>query len=230
MQFGTAYTSTQGYGVVASASERERAEFVRSVYRVFLLSLGVTVLTGWLTAQPAVLPAVLPMLGGVVLLGFVAGLAMAFASRVPGVNLALLLVYSAFQGAVVGPVLVLVERTTPGVGANAAVLTLAIFGALTGYTLISRRDFSYLGGFLFAALIGLVVSGFVLLFLQAPALGLLYSYAGAVIFCGYILYDTSQIMHRLRPEESVSGAIALYLDLVNLFWFILRILRSNSGR
>ncbi len=228
MGFGTPYTHTRGYGTVATASDAARAEFIGQVYRIFLASLGVTVLAAWIAAQPPALEILLPAIGIVALLGLVVGVAMAFASRVQGLNLVLLLLYSAFQGAVIGPILVMVERTTPGVAGNAAILTLAIFGGLSGYTLVTRKDFSYLGGFLFAALLGLLVAGIALLFLNAPMLSVLYSYGGALIFCLYILYDTSRIIHRLEPGEAVAGAIALYLDLVNLFWFILRILRSNS--
>ncbi len=212
---------------VANAPDSVRAEFIAKVYRIFLLSVLVTVGVGWFCAQPAVLPIVAPMVGGVALVGFLVGIVMAVSARVPGLNLAMLLLYSVFQGAVVGPVLTMVEANAPGVGANAAYLTLAVFTGLTLYTLNTKKDFSFLGGFLFTALICLLVCGLLLFFLPSAAGSLLYSLAGVVIFCGYILYDTSMIMRRLGPDEAVSGAIGLYLDLVNLFWFILRLLNSS---
>jgi FtsH-binding integral membrane protein len=213
--------------VVANAPDTVRAEFISKVYRLFLLSVLVTVGSGWFCAQPTVLPAILPMLGGVAILTFVVGIVMAFTQRVPGLNVLMLLLFSALEGAIVGPVLMMVERSAPGVGANAAYLTIAVFTGLTLYTFASKKDFSFLGGFLWTGLLCLVFAGILMIFLPSAAGSLLYSVAGVVLFSGYILYDTSNIMRRLGPDEAVAGAIGLYLDLVNLFWFILRLLQSS---
>ncbi len=80
---------------------------------------------------------------------------------------------------------------------------------------------------LFMSLIALLVAGIVMLFVQAAWASMLYSVAGVVIFSGFVLYDTSQIIHRLTPEDAVMGAVTLYLDFVNLFLFILRLFSSR---
>lgn len=56
------------------------------------------------------------------------------------------------------------------------------------------------------------------------------SVGGALLFCGFILFDTHLIMHKLSPEEYVMASVSLYLDFINLFIYILRILQATRGR
>lgn len=56
------------------------------------------------------------------------------------------------------------------------------------------------------------------------------SIGGAMLFCGFILFDTHLIMHKLSPEEYVMASVNLYLDFINLFIYILRILQAARGR
>ena len=93
--------------------------------------------------------------------------------------------------------------------------------------MVSKKDFSFLGGMLFISLIALIVAGFVLMFFHSSMLGSLYSVGGVLIFSGYVLYDTSLIMQRLQPDQAVSGAVNLYLDFFNLFLFIMRLLGNR---
>src|SRR5206468_12923416 len=95
-------------------------------------------------------------------------------------SFALLLLYSALQGAVFGPLLTMIERYAPGIPMQAGVLTIAAFGALSFYAITSKRDFSYLGGFLAIGLIGLIVAGLLFMFLPAmrTGFGLVYSVVG----------------------------------------------------
>ena len=58
---------------------------------------------------------------------------------------------------------------------------------------------------------------------------LVYSLIGAILFAGYILYDTSEILHRLGPDDYIEATISLYLDIINLFFYLLEILRLLSG-
>jgi FtsH-binding integral membrane protein len=155
---------------------------------------------------------------------------MAFTQSTPGLNLAMLFLYSAIQGAVAGPLLTLVERYAPGIPAQAGLLTIAVFGGLTFYAFTSKKDFNFLGGMLMVGLIGLIVSGLVLIFFHSSLMSMVYSLFGILIFSGFVLYDTSNIMKRLSPGMEVGGAIALYLDFINLFYFILRLLTSMNRR
>jgi FtsH-binding integral membrane protein len=102
-------------------------------------------------------------------------------------------------------------------------ITLSMFGALTGIVFVTAKDFSFLRSALmlagFAAL-GLGVLSIVFGF----TLGLVFSYAMVVLACGYILYDTSNVMRNYRTNQHVAAALALFAAVMLLFWYVLRIL------
>jgi FtsH-binding integral membrane protein len=106
---------------------------------------------------------------------------------------------------------------------KAAVITLTMFGALTGIVFITRKDFSFLRGILmfggFAAM-GLIVASIAFGF----TLGMFFSYLMVAFACGYILYDTSNVMLRYRTSQHVAAALALFASVMLLFWYVLRIL------
>lgn len=107
---------------------------------------------------------------------------------------------------------------------QAFVLTLGVTVALTLYTFQSKRDFSTWGAGLFAFLWVLVLGGFLQLFIPSTHLELVLSMGGAVLFSFFIIFDTHMIMHRVSPEEYILATIELYMDIINLFLHILRIL------
>jgi len=172
------YSAPMTQNVVADASTDVRMAFVRKVYGLFYMSLLVTVGVGWLCIQPAVLPVMMPLMLPLVIAGFICVLALSFARRVSGVNLVLLYLFAAIEGAVFGPMLLIINQSAPGLPASAALLTVAVFGGLTMYVMISKKDFSYLGGMLFVGLITLIVAGLVLMFVHSSMLGTLYSVGG----------------------------------------------------
>ncbi|KAJ1923097.1 hypothetical protein IWQ60_006103 [Tieghemiomyces parasiticus] len=111
---------------------------------------------------------------------------------------------------------------------QALLITLGLFTILTLFTFQSKFDFSRLGSILFFALMGVLLVGLVQIFLPFNrTFDLIMAVLTAVIFSGYVLYDTHNIIHRLSPEEYIVAAVDLYLDIINLFLAILRIL-SNS--
>ena len=107
--------------------------------------------------------------------------------------------------------------------------TLFIFSSLTAYVIVTQRDFDFLGPFLYIALICLVL--FSVIFLFVPASASLYSfifgYTGTLIFSGYVLYDTSRLIHRLGPDDYIEATVQLYLDAINLFVSLLNILHTT---
>lgn len=226
MNYGTLNSSTSRY-VVAQAPADVRAAFIRKVYGLFFLSILVTVGAGAFCAQPAIAPAAWSMRTLLMIGAFVCILVLSFVRRVNGLNLLLLALFSALEGAILGPLLVLISQANPGVVTQAGWLTIAVFGGLSLYAIQSRKDFSYLGGMLFVALIGLLVAGFVMFFVHIPLMSTIYSLFGVLIFSGYVLYDTSQIQLRLTEDEAVLGAVSLYLDFLNLFLFILNLLSNR---
>ena len=110
----------------------------------------------------------------------------------------------------------------PGILPKAIMITLTLFGGLTGVVFITRKDFSFMrsvlmfGGF---AAMGLVVASILFGF----TLGMAFSYAMIALACGYILYDTSNVLHNYRTEQYVAAALALFASVMLLFWYVLRI-------
>ncbi|XP_004429432.1 PREDICTED: protein lifeguard 4 [Ceratotherium simum simum] len=113
---------------------------------------------------------------------------------------------------------------------QAFLLTTAVFLGLTVYTLQSKRDFSKFGAGLFTVLWIFCLSGFLKLFFYSETLELVLAALGALLFCGFIVYDTHSLMHRLSPEEYVLAAISLYLDIINLFLHLLRFLDAVNKK
>lgn len=119
----------------------------------------------------------------------------------------------------------------PSLVTTAFLLTGIIFGGLTAYAYYSKRDFSFLGGFLTVgilvligfSLIGLFTGGF------GGTLGLMIAAFGVIIFSGFILYDISQYKHGLPDEEIPLAVLSLYLNFINLFLYLLRLLGILSS-
>jgi len=107
---------------------------------------------------------------------------------------------------------------------QAVCLTASVTVALTVYTLKSKKDFSFLGAGLGTALWVLIFGGLIASLSGSTAMHMALSVAGAGIFSLYIVFDVYMISRRLSPDEYIPAAIALYLDILNLFLELLRIL------
>lgn len=110
---------------------------------------------------------------------------------------------------------------------EAVAITASVFVILTVYTLQSKWDFSFLGAGLGMCLWVMVLWGLSALLFGVQA-GYVYALAGTVLFSGFIIYDTYMICERLDPEDYIVAAVELYLDLVNLFLYILRLLGESN--
>ncbi len=226
MNYG--FANAQMSFTVAQASQQVRVQFIRQVYSILFGSLLVTVLAGFIAVQESVLPIVMGLMPILWIGEVVCCIVLSFTRRTTGLNLLVFGLFAALLGAGLAPLLLQVSEKSPGLPTAAATLTLGVFGALSTYALTTKKDFSFLGGMLFASLIGLCLVGILLIFLPSAFLSSLYSLVGVLLFSGYVLYDTSQIIHRLQPGEAIIGAIELYLDFLNLFLFILQLLSNRS--
>ncbi|KAK9289204.1 hypothetical protein L1049_017678 [Liquidambar formosana] len=116
---------------------------------------------------------------------------------------------------------------------EALILTSAVVSSLTGYTFWASKkgkDFSYLGPILFASLMVLFVTGFIQMFFPlGPTSVAVYGGMGAIVFSAYIVYDTDNLIKRFTYDEYIWASVTLYLDILNLFLAILRVLRSTDG-
>jgi modulator of FtsH protease len=168
-----------------------------------------------------------PFLGLILMLGgtFGAGLVV----RKPGVNVAALFALSGVIGLVMAPAIFFAQLK----GAAGTALTtqpvlhafgLAVtgFAGLSSYALVSRRDFSSIGGFLSMGLFVVLGASILNIFFGGSALSLAIASVTVMLFGGYVLYDTSRLL-QAGEDEPVEVALSLYLDFLNLFMALLRI-------
>ena len=111
---------------------------------------------------------------------------------------------------------------------NALLGTAAVFLSLSAYVLTTKKDFSFMGGFLFTGLIIALLASIGLIFFQMPALSLAVSAMLVLLAAGYILYDTSRIIHG-GETNYVMATVALYVDIYMLFAHLLALLGVFSG-
>jgi len=115
----------------------------------------------------------------------------------------------------------------PGIIATAFGGTALIFLGLSGYALVSKTDFSFMGGFLFAGMMVVVIAMIASLFLHLPALSLAISGAIILLMSGFILFDTSRIKNGYETNY-IMATYGIYLSIFNLFISLLQILGIMS--
>ena len=113
---------------------------------------------------------------------------------------------------------------------QAVIITFGIFVALTLFACQSKYDFTHWLPYLGAALWLLIIFGFMSMFIRiGSTTELVYSGIGALVFSAYILVDTQLVIRRCHIEEEIVAALNLYLDVINLFIYILRILNGQNN-
>jgi len=135
-----------------------------------------------------------------------------------------------FMGYTLGPLLSAV-MTLPGGGqviALALAATGAVFLTLSAWVLTTRRDFSFMGGFLFAGLIVALLAGLATVFLQIPILGLVVSALVALLSAGLILVETSRIVNG-GESNYVLATVGLYVSIFNLFTSLLSLIGMGGS-
>ena len=110
-----------------------------------------------------------------------------------------------------------------------------MFGAMSIYGMVTKRDLTSWGSFFFMGLIGILIASVVNIFLKSSALGFAVSVIGVFVFLGLTAYDTQKLKHyaaspELRENLAVIGALALYLDFINLFLMLLRLFGGGGRR
>ena len=214
-------------------SGEERAALVRRTYGLVFLSVIVTVLgSAFALSQEAVLSASAqhPF---IMLLCLLAPLWMAQrAAREFPKNLILTFIFTFIEGIFIAPFLYVANRTAPGVVSQAAVLTLAAFGVLSLYAVVSRRDFSAWGSFFMVGLVVLFIAILINAFVGSAAGGLWIAAVGVMVFAGLLVFDTWRLLRSgmYGQDDYVLAAVAIYLDLLNMFLFILSLLTGGRNR
>lgn len=150
----------------------------------------------------------------------------------PGAATGLFLGYAALNGLTLS--VIFLAYTAASI-AGTFFVTAGTFGAMSAYGYFTKRDLSGMGSFLFMALIGLILASIVNIFWANSTLYWIITYAGVLIFVALTAYDTQKIKRmtdQVRDEQSerrvaIYGALTLYLDFINLFLFLLRILGNR---
>jgi FtsH-binding integral membrane protein len=141
-----------------------------------------------------------------------------------------LLFLAGFTGLEAYSISVIVSFYESKIVLQAVLLTAGIFVALTLFACQTKYDFTSWMPYLFGGLWALILFGFIAAFFpHSSTVELAYSGIAALIFSGYILVDTQLIMRHYHVEEEIAAAISLYLDIINLFLAILRILNSQQN-
>lgn len=157
--------------------------------------------------------------------------ALQWKKRESPLNLILLFGFTFCSGLTLTPLLISVLALPTGaiIIAQAFALTTVAFGALSIFAMNTKKDFTTMGKALFIVLIVIVAASLLNIFIKSDIISLAISSIAAILFSFYILYDTQNII-RGNYETPIEGAVALYLDFVNLFVSLLNILRSLNNR
>ena len=228
-------TDRQAYPTFVDA-ERESA-FLRAVYGWMFVGLGVTAVTAWLVAaSPDVAMAIARnqlLFWGLIIaqLGLVVVLSARVAKLAPSTASMLFVAYAALTGVTLS--FVLLAFTGESV-ATTFMVTAGMFGGMAMYGTVTKRSLAGFGQFLFMGLIGIVLASVVGMFWHSSGLQFVIAFCGVIVFTGLAAYDAQRLKamaQSLPPGETgsyaVVGALALYLDFINLFLMLLRFFGSR---
>jgi hypothetical protein len=216
------------------------AEFVRNVFSWMFAGLALTSVAALYTASsPALLRAIF---GNKIVfyalifgeLGLVIAISGAINRLRAGAATGLFLLYSALNGVTLASIFLVYTGASI---AGTFVVAAGMFGAMAVFGAVTKRDLTSWGSFLFMGLIGVVIASLVNLFLKSAMVAWVASMCGVVVFVGLTAYDTQKIKAigaagfmdaAARRKASIMGALALYLDFINLFLSLLRLFGSRK--
>lgn len=220
----------------ADAIAAEQQRFMVRVYNWMSMGLGLTGLVAFGVADS---PAVTELIFGnpiipIVLIVAQLGLVFWLASRVMQMSaqkaMTVFLLYAALTGVTFSAIFLMYTASSI---TSTFLVTGGTFGAMSIYGYTTKSDLTSWGSFLFMGLVGIIIASVVNMFLANSTLYWIITYAGVLIFVGLTAYDTQKIkeMNILGNEgteedtkEAIRGALSLYLDFINLFLMLLRIM------
>jgi FtsH-binding integral membrane protein len=219
-------------GNVAQATLTERQLFIRRTYAHVFGAIVAFVVLSFVLYQAGVGETIakwiteggragwLLILGGFMIAGWIST-TMASQAK-PGVAYAGLGLEVIAQALIFSPMLFIAHQFYPGVLPQATILTGLIFGCLTAYVFISKKDFSFLGP---ALMIGGIaaIGGIVLGVIFGRNMGMWFSVLMIVFACGVILYTTSKVLHKYTSTQYVAASLEIFAAIALLFWYVLRL-------
>ncbi|WP_019217334.1 Bax inhibitor-1/YccA family protein [Legionella tunisiensis] len=198
------------------------------VLRNTYLLLGMTFLFSALTAYASYAFAVKPLNPLLMIVGVYGLMFLTQALRNSALGIVSVFAFTGFLGYTLGPILnfyIASFSNGPQLIGTSLGATGMIFFALSGYVLTTRKDFSYLGGFLFVGIMVALLAMIAGIFFQIPALQLAISAAFVLISSGLILFQTSEIIHG-GETNYISATVSLFVSIYNLFVSLLNLLSA----
>ncbi len=229
----------QAYQIQDTKSQILVNGFIRSVYNWMAIGLA---LTGFVAYYVAHSEPLLNLIFGnrIIFFGLIIGeLALVFtiSARVSKMKAStatsLFLLYSALNGATLS--IVLLAYTASSI-ASTFFICAGTFAVTSIFGMVTKRDLSGLGGFMFMGLIGIIIASIVnFIFFHSTAMQMIISYVGVLVFVGLTAYDTQKLKNMALTQPAgldagvvrkgaILGALSLYLDFINMFLFMLHIL------
>ena len=212
----------------------DRHRVLRNTYWLLAISLLPTVAGAWIGMQMnfVALFKAAPIMTPLLMFGAMLGMLFAVTLlRNSAWGVAALLGFTFVSGVFLTPILSVAAGLRNGgqLVALAGGMTAAIFFAMATIATVSKRDFSFLGKFLFVGLILLVVASLANLFFQVPAVSLTISAIAVLLFSMYLLHDVSRIVHG-GETNYITATLSLFLDVYNIFISLLNLLLAFSGQ
>ena len=217
------------YAVAGEIGLQQRV--LRNTYLLLALTMVPTVIGAMIGMATGGIIMQHPIITSLVMLGAVIGLQFAIAAnRDSGLGVALLLLMTFILGWWLGPLLTiaLALRNGPQLVGYAAIGTGVIFFVMAGIATTTKRDFSFMGKFLFVGMLVLLVAMIANMFLQIPALALTISSLVIVVFSLFLLHDVSRIVNG-GETNYVMATTSVYMSLFNIFANLLQLLMVLSG-
>jgi modulator of FtsH protease len=223
-------TAPQVGGVLAERQNR----VLRNTYWLLALSMLPTIAGAWVGMQLNFLAffTASPIMAPLLMFGLmIAALFGVTALRNSAWGVPALFGFTFIAGLMLAPILsiALGFRNGAQLVGLAGGMTAAIFFGMAGLATVTKRDFSFLGKFLFVGLILLIVASLANLFFQVPALSLTISAVAVLIFSLYLLYDVSNIV-RGGETNYITATLNLFLDVYNIFISLLNLLLAFAGQ
>ena len=225
--FGTSPGQVTAGGILAPEAQR----VLRNTYMLLALTMVPTVVGAWIGMQTASVIMASPIIASVLMLVAVIGLQFAIiANRNSVIGIGLLLLMTGLLGWWLGPILnvALAMKNGMQLVGYAAVGTGVIFFTMGAIATVTKRDFSFMGKFLFVGMIALLIAMFANMFLQIPLLGLVISTLVIVVFSLFLLHDLSRIVTGGETNYIVATT-GVYISLLNVFVNLLQLLMALTG-
>ncbi len=220
---------------VAQARVEASTVFLARVFNWMAIGLGVTGVVAFLTASTGLALTIVASPAFFILVIAELGLVFYLSARIEKIQAAtatgLFLLYSLLNGLTLSTIFLAYTRTSIG---GTFLITAGMFGAMAVYGLVTKRDLSGVGSFLFMGLIGIILASIVNIFLKSSSLYWTISVIGVLVFVGLTAYDVQRIKQMGEQgimeqgetairKGAIIGALALYLDFINLFLMLLRL-------